>query len=474
MTSSDVPPDLSALSPLAPELAATIARVASDIAIVIDPDGVIRSVAQSETGLANPSAGWVGRRWVDTVTDGTRRKIELLLEEVQTSGVTRRREVNHPNPSGSEIPMTWSAIRLGEGGPVLAVGRDLRAVAAIQQRLVDAQQDLERQFWQRRQSEARYRTLFQVASDGVAVLRAEDLSLVEANQAFGLALRLTDPSQTGQTMAELLPSALRVAVVELLYSARTSGRAGEIRVRAPEGQGVLDVAATPFRDGDERLLMLRLRQDEGAPMGSPALAVMAEFVENTPDAVVMTDSAGRIQMANPAFLQLASLADENQALGRSLTDLLGEAEGAWSRLIQRANASGIAARVRMRLASTGQPPRWHEATAMLMTEGEQACLGFTLRPMEAAALAPDALFPDLADLAGQVGKVPLPELLAEVSHRAERHLILLAMQRAEGFPSVAAELLGLSPADLAARLQGHDLTALEWASRADDGPPLMN
>ena len=474
MTSSDLPPDLSALSPLAPALAATIARVASDIAMVIDPDGVIRSVAQGETGLSKPSAGWIGQRWVDTVTDGTRRKIELLLEEVQTSGVTRRREVNHPNPSGSEIPMTWSAIRLGEGGPVLAVGRDLRAVAAIQQRLVDAQQDLERQFWQRRQSEARYRTLFQVASDGVAVLRAEDLSLVEANQAFGLALRLTDPLQTGQTMAELLPPALRAAVVELLRSARTSGRAGEIRVRAMEGQAVLDVAATPFRDGDERLLMLRLRQDEGAPMGNPALAAMAEFVENTPDAVVMTDSSGRIQMANPAFLHLAGVTDENQALSRSLTDLLGEAEGAWSRLIQRANAAGIVARVRMRLAATGQQPRWHEATAMLMTEGEQACLGFTLRPLEAAALAPDALFPDLSDLAGQVGKVPLPDLLAEVSHRAERHLILLALRRAEGFASVAAGLLGLSPADLAARLQGHDLTGLEWAGRVDDGPHRLN
>ena len=442
--------------------------------MVIDPEGVIRSVAQGETGLSKPGAGWIGQRWVDTVTDGTRRKIELLLEEVQTSGVTRRREVNHPNPSGSEIPMTWSAIRLGEGGPVLAVGRDLRAVAAIQQRLVDAQQDLERQFWQRRQSEARYRTLFQVASDGVAVLRAEDLSLVEANQAFGLALRLTDPLQTGQTMAELLPSALRAAVVELLRSARTSGRAGEIRVRAMEGQAVLDVAATPFRDGDERLLMLRLRQDEGAPMGNPALAAMAEFVENTPDAVVMTDSSGRIQMANPAFLHLAGVTDENQALGRSLTDLLGEAEGAWSRLIQRANAAGIVARVRMRLAATGQQPRWHEATAMLMTEGEQACLGFTLRPLEAAALAPDALFPDLSDLAGQVGKLPLPELLAEVSHRAERHLILLALRRAEGFASVAAGLLGLSPADLAARLQGHDLTGLEGVGRVDDGPHRLN
>ena len=95
MTTSAVPPDLSALSPLAPELAATIARVASDIAIVIDPQGVICSVADGDSGLSGASAAWVGQRWVDTVTEGTRRKIELLMQEVQTNGVTRRREVNH-------------------------------------------------------------------------------------------------------------------------------------------------------------------------------------------------------------------------------------------------------------------------------------------------------------------------------------------------------------------------------------------
>ena len=474
VSSPVVPPDLSALSPLAPELAATIARVASDIAIVIDPDGVIRSVAESDGGFAGPSAGWVGQRWVDTVTDDTRRKIELLLQEVQSNGVTRRREVNHPNPAGSDIPMTWSAIRLGEGGPVLAVGRDLRAVAAIQQRLVDAQQDLERQYWQRRQSEARYRTLFQVASDGVAVLLADDLSLIEANQAFGQVLGLAEPLRAGLPLAELLPPALRAAVAELLYSARTSGRAGEIRVRAPDGHSALDIAATPFRQDEQRQLMLRLRRDEGTPLGSPALSVMAEYVETTPDAVVMTDSAGRIQLANPAFLHLAGQTTENQVLGRALSDLLGEADGAWLRLVQRANAAGIAARLRLRLAPAGQPPRWFEGTATLMTEGEQACLGITLRPIEPATLAPDALFPDLADLAAQVGQVPLPQLLAEVAHRAERQLIQLALQRAGGFPVVAAELLGLSSADLSLRLRRHGMTGLEWAGPADDGPALMN
>lgn len=474
MTTSAVPPDLSALSPLAPELAATIARVASDIAIVIDPQGVICSVADGDSGLAGSSAAWVGQRWVDTVTEGTRRKIELLMQEVQTKGVTRRREVNHVSQSGSEIPMTWSAIRLGEGGPVLAVGRDLRAVAAIQQRLVDAQQDLERHYWQRRQSEARYRTLFQVASDGVAVLRAQDLCLLEANQAFGQLLGLASLPTAAQPLQPLLPLSMRAAVNELLSSARSSGRAGEIRVRSPGGPGALDVAATPFRHGDEHQLMLRLRREDGTPLGSPALSVMAEFVETTPDAVVMTDSTGRIQMANPAFLLLAGLGTEGQAQGRSLMELLGEAEGGWARLIGRANTAGMATRVRLRLSLGGTRPCWFEATATLMTEGEQACLGFTLRPIERAALAPDALFPDLADLASQVGQAPLPDLLAAVAQRAERHLILLALQRADGFPAVAAELLGLSPGDLTERLQRHGLTGLEWAARTDGNAPLMN
>ena len=63
---------------------------------------------------------------------------------------------------------------LGRDGPVLAVGRDLRAVSAIQQRFIDAQQAMERDYWRQRQAEARYRMLFQVATDGVLVVDAED------------------------------------------------------------------------------------------------------------------------------------------------------------------------------------------------------------------------------------------------------------------------------------------------------------
>lgn len=139
--------NLDVLSPFAREVAETLARVSSDIALVIDEHGVIRTVAESGAPLQPSTDAWVGRRWVDTVTADTRRKIELLLDEAQSSGITQRREVNHPGTEGDDVPVAWTAIRLGEHGPVVAVGRDLRAVAAIQRRFLDAQQEMELDYW---------------------------------------------------------------------------------------------------------------------------------------------------------------------------------------------------------------------------------------------------------------------------------------------------------------------------------------
>ena len=173
------PFDLGALSPLARELASAVARVSSDIALVIDEQGVIQSVAEGAVPLAPGCSAWVGRHWADVASTDTRPKIELLLGELRSAGIARRREVNHPLPdggdgkdSGKELPLAWSAIRLGQGGPYLAVGRDLRVVAAIQQRFLDAQQELERDYWQRQQAEQRYRVLFHVERDAIFVVEA--------------------------------------------------------------------------------------------------------------------------------------------------------------------------------------------------------------------------------------------------------------------------------------------------------------
>jgi len=465
--------DLSALSPLATELATTIARVASDIALVIDSEGVISTVAEGPAALSPHSVSWVGQRWIDTVSAGTRPKIQMLLDEVSASGVSRRREVNHPGQGGDEIPVTWAAIRLGEGGPVLAVGRDLRAVAAIQQRFVEAQQDMERHYWNRRQAETRYQLLFQVASDAVLVLDAGSLQVLESNAAALALLGAGTATLNGRPLAENLPPHARAAVTELLVNARGTGRAGEIRVRGLAGPGAVDISATPFRAGDQQQMLVRLRHDEPGDADSRAQARMAEFVETTPDAVVITDSAGGILMANPAFVRLARQTDEAQLRGRALPELLRDQTGGWSRLITRARSAGVVPDVAVEMESASGAPLTLQVTAVLMTEGEQTCLGFILRQ---GGRVPSLLGPDdlLAGLFDQVGRVPLAELLTEVTRRAERQLIESALLRTGGMRSVTADVLGLSAEALESRLQRHGLSGHGYPAGNGEPPHSIN
>ncbi len=145
------PADLEVLAAWAPELADTFVALACDIALVVDRDGRIASLAQHESQpIAPPS--WIGSTWVDTVSSDSRAKVEHILADVAATGHARRREINHPDALGGAAPVAYSAARLGENGPTLAVGHDLRAQAAMQQRFVAAQEALERSYWTAQQN----------------------------------------------------------------------------------------------------------------------------------------------------------------------------------------------------------------------------------------------------------------------------------------------------------------------------------
>lgn len=442
-------PDLSRLSPLAPELANTIARVSNDIALVIDADGVIVSVAQGAAPLDPSCAAWVGRAWAETASADSRPKVEQMLAEVGESGIGRRREINHPAGDGGSIPVAWSAIRLGEGGPVVAVGRDLRAVAAIQQRFLDAQQELERAYWQRRQAQSRRRLLYQVAHDAIWVLDAATLRVLQANDR---ALRLLGAGAAGSLLAELIAPAARPAVVELLSSTRATGRATEIHARLSDAASPLDLAATPFRAGGGQRLLLRARREEPA---DDALLALAAAADDT--ALVVVDGASRVLCANAAFVLLVHRSDESQIVGRPLVELLGDTDTQWSALLARARREGLVARERLALDSAEGGAV--VASATLMAEGEQECVGLaiTARPQReqdgAGTPTSELLGREVQQALAQLGAAPLDELLAEVGRVAERHLIASALRRAGGALPGAALQLGLPEDELALRLQ---------------------
>lgn len=141
-------PDVTALAAVAayaPHLAQAFASLACDLALVLDHDSVITELALSPGSQLGPfTAGWIGRPLADVVTTNTRQKIINMLLDAAGPGLARRREVNLPSGQPADIPMAFTALRLGPDGPALVVGHDLRSVAQMQQRFMRVQQELER------------------------------------------------------------------------------------------------------------------------------------------------------------------------------------------------------------------------------------------------------------------------------------------------------------------------------------------
>jgi len=444
--------DASALAALAPEVASAVVRVAGDIALVVGEDGVIRSVAESGLPLQGAGQDWVGRAWTDVVDAGTRRKVELLLQEARQQGWSRRREFSHPGAGGGEIPLSWAAVRLGAHGPLLAVGRDLRAVGAIQQRFLDAQQELERDYWQRRQSESHYRLMFQVAHDAVLVLDAASGEVLDANPAAGALFDNPQAGWQGAALRGFVDPAVQPAFDELLAGARSSGRAAEVRLRVAASGAPVDVSATPFRAEGRRCLLLRARRAV-APAGDTQSVL--DFVRQTPDAVVVTDAGGRVLWANPAFAELCQAPDAARLRGTGIAQALGDDAQQWATLLARVRARGIVGHAAVRLRLLGAPPLQCEVSAALLAEGDQEHIGFTLRPQSrrgaTVGLAED-LSQDVGALVARLGQAALPDLMAEAATLIEKQLIGAALQRVGGRLDGAADLLRLSAEQLVLRM----------------------
>jgi PAS domain-containing protein len=429
--------DLSALSGVAPALATAFASLTGDIALVIDPAGVIRDVALAGACGGHPAGEWVGRVWAETVTGDTRRKIELLLQETSDPGVTRRREVNHPSHGGADIPMSYAAVRLGLDGPVIAVGRDLRAVAAIQQRFVEAQREMERGYWKLRQEASRQRMLAQVATDALMLVDGATRVVQELNAAGEAMFGARDARG-----APLPPPA-----EELLVKALHTGRPQEIRTRLSTvpGSPQVDLCAMPLRlpsgDGGTPGAMQVLLRARSAAVDGTSLAG---------EAVVVTDSSGSVLVANAAFRALCR-ADAGPVEGRALGELLGDPQRHLAAALVDARRGGLVRRPALLLGGGRTPTFECAAQVALMNDGDQECIGITLVPAQPSRR--DSLRAALLALLDRTGELPLAELMRRACDLTERHAVETVLRRtAGGSQGDAASVLGLSEADLAERL----------------------
>ncbi len=454
------------------EIAARVMAAAGDVAMVIDREGIIRDVAVSNSDLSRDGfADIVQRRWVDTVTSESRGKVEEMLRDVAGNRAARWREINQQSSKGA-IPLRYVALDAGRDGRVIALGRDLRGVAVLQQRLLQAQQSMERDYVRLRQAESRYRVLFQIASEAVLIVDQATKKILEANPAAENLLSAAHDSLAGQTFTKLFHPDARDAATMLLTDSTAAAGTESTNVRLADGRNNFTASASLFRQDGATHVLVRLASSlTEAPLAEDeSKQKLLRVLNRIPDAFVVTDDSMNIIASNLSFLEISQLPSAETARNQPIGRFLGRPGIDLTVLIANLREHGWVRNFGTVIRTVYGAQEDVELSAVLVREGLESYFGFVIRPLKREQTVPTEQRRELPRTAEQltqlVGRMSLREIVGETTNVIERMCIEAALNLTSNNRASAAEILGLSRQSLYSKLNRFGLGSSE-----PDSPP---
>lgn len=488
---------------LSSDAAVQAMAAAGDVALVLDRDGVICDVAVATRELATDGfAQLLQHKWVDTVAADSRIKIgEILADAVplsrlepsvqegvqggargraasakaaaKTSGkssaksvanggasaeapLLRWREINQ-QVSGGLVPIRYCALSVGRAGRVLALGRDLRGAVEMQQRLLQIEQTMERDYSRLRQIENRYRMLFHAVGEAVLVVDAATRRIVESNPAAGALLGVEHAALIGKPVSWFVAMESQEAVAALLGPNLGGAKAASASVTLAEGRGPATMSASLFRQDRVTHVLVRLAAQAKGASGPHAVSTpLLSVIDRMPDAMVAVSEDLTITDANHAFLDLAQLPDPGAAIGAPLARFLGRSTVDLSVLVQTLREHGWVRNFSTAIRTPFDSLESVEVSAGAALRDGRTVFGFAIRP--AARVNGDnrrdleSLPRSVEQLTDLIGRVPLKEIVRETTDIIERLCVEAALKLTGDNRASAAELLGLSRQSLYSKL----------------------
>jgi transcriptional regulator PpsR len=451
------------LGQLNPDEVAHIVQASADISLTLNRDGVIQSIAFGNPDLRSPSLeSWVGKNWLDVVTSESRPKIQALLQDANETSLSRFRQINVPSPGSADLPLLCATLKVGSTGQIIALARDLREISLLQQRLVDAQQAIERDYTRLRQLETRYRVLFEMASEAVIVLDANTFKVIEANPRAADLLGDSVKKLSGRLLMDYLTKGDRIQVQSLLSKVAYTSTVAELNTSILSGQEVY-LSAAPFRNENQSLILVTLKRSGELidRHDSNAQSLVMQALENAPDGFIVTNSAGKILTANQAFLRLI--------MSDKLEQILNEPLDRWlerSSVDLRVMLSNLHEKGSIKLFATSIRDSFGtlhpvEISAVSVPY-PNVCLGFTIREVGSrirSKIQPEeSITRSSEELTQLVGRLPLKEIINETTDLIEQLCIKAALDLTRGNRVSASEMLGLSRQSLYIKLRKYNLS----------------
>ena len=444
---------------------ARLATAVGDLALVVDKQGKVLDVSFAGGDPTGPGTGkWIGQSWVDIVTAESRNKVTEMLGAAFAGEAPRWRQVNHPAADGlatsADVPIRYLAVAAEGSGRALAVGQDLRANAAMQQKLIQAQQSLERDYLRLRQTEARYRLLFDLDADPVLVVEAETRRIREANPAATTLAKVKPGALVNRPLASLFEDGDQESLFEYLGMAAAADGLDPLFLALADRPVRAAMSATTFRQDRATFFLVRLQVPDGTSGEAADKARMRELIERLPDAFVLVDARLKIISANAAFLDLAQEVSIARVKGVSLGNYLGRAGIDVDLVVDQLREHGVVRNVATIVRGKSGAVEDVELSGVVSAvEGEG--YGFSIRSVSRRAaenVSADRDLPrSVEQLTELVGRMSLKDIVRESTDLIERLCIEAALDYTSDNRASAAEILGVSRQSLYSKLHRHGL-----------------
>ena len=440
-----------------------------DVTLVLDNDGVINDATLANSISGEVTTGWIGRPWFETVGEVASDRVRRMIADARATGLSAFGQVAQRFPSGRELPIEYTTARVAGRSGLVAVGKNLQAVAELQSQLFAAQQAREQEYWKLREVETRYRLLFDASNDAVLIVRADSLRVAELNVAATRTLGVAQGSDVLGYVAPGDQDKLRA----MLGRVREHGRAPGIIVRMGAARASWSVRASllTIEPGSSFLLQFETLRGRNTPVNGPAASPLPSLIDRMPDGFVVLDQDGIVRSANRAFLDLTQSAVEASVVGKRLSQWLA-VPGADAALLSGVQRNQVVRVFPTRVEGELGTEVAVEVTAVGDRDTAPAHYGVLMRdvsrrlPAEPRGNARDktaggSLGAALSVVSEGLGSAHMPDLVRDTVEAVERHCIADALTRVRGNRSAAAELLGVSRQSLYAKLGRYGLDAEE-------------
>lgn len=451
---------------IAPEHFNEIIATASDIALIVDLDGTIKTVVVNPM---NQTMGrldhWTNRQLSDFLAEDSRSRVVALLHEFRTGAalISKSVEINHFDNANWEFPVRYTFHLTGEDGCVLMLGRDLRPIAELQQRLVKAQLALEKDYESRRDFETRYRVLMETSRDALVIVDAATGRMTDLNKAAAAILGSGADALMGGLFANEVTGGNKADFLDRLIAAAANDGATSIQSTTRSTRRAVGIFPTLFRAAGDRTLLCRLETENRAEgVAAELTANLNMLFRDGAEAMVFADEKGIVRSTNEAFMSLCDAAQATDVKGRSLADFLLRGQVDLRVLLENAQRSG-----KMRLYSTRIAGRHGsqlpvEVSATYLGDQSPSRFAFVFRDASRSELMRDG--PTRADneegmknVVELVGSSPLKDIVAATTDVIEKMCIETAVELTNNNRVAAAEMLGLSRQSLYVKLRKYDL-----------------